>query len=104
MPNAQCQRTKEVGIRKVLGASVASITTLLSGSFIKLVLIGALIAIPVAFYFMKSWLDGFATHINMSWWIFALAVAVVLVIALCTVGFRSMQAAMTSPVKTLRSE
>jgi putative ABC transport system permease protein len=98
------QRTKEVGIRKVLGASVASITTLLSGSFIKLVLVGALIAIPVASYVMKSWLDGFATHINMSWWIFALAVAVVLVIALCTVGFRSMQAAMTNPVKTLRSE
>jgi hypothetical protein len=98
------QRTKEVGIRKVLGASVSSITTLLSANFIKLVLIGSIIAIPVAIYFMNSWLNGFAQHITISWWIFALAVSTVLVIALCTVGFQSMKAAMMNPVETLKTE
>ena len=88
----------------MLGASIASITTLLSGNFIKLVLLGALIAIPVASYFMNTWLNTFASHIAMSWWIFAVAVIVVLVVALCTVGFQAMKAAMMNPVETLKTE
>ena len=79
------QRTKEIGIRKVLGASVANITALLSGDFLKLVVLANLIAWPVAFYAMNKWLQNFAYRIEIGWWVFALAGGLALVIALLTV-------------------
>lgn len=98
------QRVKEIGIRKVLGASVANITTLLSADFLKLVIISMLIASPIACYMMDKWLQDFAYHITISWWIFALATIVALLISFITVGFRSVKAASANPVSSLRSE
>jgi putative ABC transport system permease protein len=98
------QRTKEVGIRKVLGASVSRIVTLLSIDFLLLVAVAVIIALPVAWYFMKAWLSNFAFKTNLEWWIFALAGISVSVVALATVGFQSIKAALANPVKTLRSE
>jgi putative ABC transport system permease protein len=98
------QRTKEIGIRKVLGASVVSITTLLSKDFLKLVLIAIVIASPIAYYFMDKWLDDFAYKINIEWWIFALAGALAVLIAFLTVGYQSVKAALMNPVKSLKSE
>ncbi|QMW03121.1 ABC transporter permease [Spirosoma foliorum] len=98
------QRTKEIGVRKVLGASVASIVGLLSVDFVKLVLIAIVIASPLAWYVMQQWLQGFAYKIDVSWWIFALAGIVALGIALITISFQSIKAALMNPVKSLRSE
>ena len=98
------QRTKEIGIRKVLGASVFSITSLLSKDFLKLVAIALLIGSPVAWYFMNQWLANFIYHINIEWWIFALASALSILIALATVIFQAIRAALLNPVKSLRSE
>ncbi len=98
------QRTKEIGIRKVLGASVAGITGMLTGDFLKWVLIACLIASPVAYYFIDKWLAGFAYHIDIQWWMFAVAGLSALVIAFLTVGFQSVKAALANPVKSLRSE
>ena len=98
------QRTKEIGIRKVLGASVAGILNLLVRDFVKLVALAILIASPVAFYFMKNWLNGFAYRIELQWWMFALAGAAAVAIAFLAVGFQSVKAALTNPVKNLRSE
>lgn len=98
------QRTKEVGIRKVLGASIAGIATLLSADFVKLVLIGIGIAIPVAGYFMSQWLQDFASRIAMPWWLFGLAGGVALLLAVVTISFQSIRAALTNPVDTLRGE
>jgi putative ABC transport system permease protein len=97
-------RTKEIGIRKVLGASVSSITALLSKDFLKLVLVSVLIASPIAYYFMDKWLQDFAYRVDISWWIFALAGIVAIVIALLTVGYQSIKAALANPVKSLRTE
>jgi putative ABC transport system permease protein len=97
-------RTKEIGIRKVLGASVSSITALLSKDFLKLVLASVLIASPIAYYFMEKWLQDFAYRVDISWWIFALAGIVAIVIALLTVGYQSIKAALANPVKSLRTE
>jgi putative ABC transport system permease protein len=98
------QRTKEIGIRKVLGAAVSRIVLLISKDFIILILIAFIIAAPVAFYFVNKWLQDFAYRISISWWMFALAGAIVIVIALATLCFQAIKAAVTNPVKSLRSE
>jgi putative ABC transport system permease protein len=98
------QRTKEIGIRKVLGASVTSIVFLLSKNFLKMVVIASLIAFPLAWWIMNKWLQNFAYRINISWWMFALAGFVAVVIALFTISFQSIKAAVTNPIKNLRTE
>jgi len=98
------QRTKEIGVRKVLGASVASIVTLLSKDFLKLVLIAIVIASPIAWWAMNRWLQDFAYKIDIEWWVFALAGLLAVSIALLTVSFQSVKAALMNPVKSLRSE
>ena len=98
------QRTKEIGIRKALGASGGSIVTLLSTDFVKLVGIAIVIASPVAWYTMHRWLESFAYRIAIEWWVFAGAGLLAIGIALLTVSFQSVKAALTNPVKSLRSE
>ncbi|QKZ12819.1 ABC transporter permease [Spirosoma sp. KUDC1026] len=98
------QRTKEIGVRKVLGASVLNLWALLSKDFIVLVTIACLIAIPVAYYYLSNWLNGYNYHTELSWWIFAGAALGTLVITLLTVSFQSIKAALINPVKSLRSE
>ncbi len=98
------RKTKEVGIRKVLGASVSQIVAMLSKDFIVLVLISMLIASPIAWYLMHQWLNGFAYRIDISWWMFLLAGMIAIVIALATVSLQSIKAATSNPVKSLRLE
>ena len=98
------QRTKEIGIRKVLGATVANIVTLLSKDFVLLVLISLVIASPVAWYFMNRWLEDFAFRIHIGWWVFVLAGSIAILTALFTVSFQALKAAMANPVKSLRTE
>jgi putative ABC transport system permease protein len=97
-------KTKEIGIRKVLGASVAQVTQMLSKEFLKLVLIASLIAFPVASWAMNKWLQSFAYRIHVSWWIFVIAGLIAFTIALITVSFQAIKAAIANPVKSLRSE
>jgi putative ABC transport system permease protein len=101
---AIAKRTKEIGIRKVLGASIAGITGLLAKDFLKLVLIAIVIASPIAYYFMQNWLADFAYRIDLQWWMFAGAGVLAVAIAFLTVGFQSVRAALANPVKSLRSE
>ncbi|MEX6685952.1 ABC transporter permease [Danxiaibacter flavus] len=98
------QRTKEIGIRKVMGASVSNIAALLSKDFIVLVVIAIVIASPLAWWGMHNWLDDFAYRIEIGWWIFLLAAIVSIVIALATVSFQAIKAAVANPVKSLRTE
>ena len=98
------RRTKEIGIRKVLGASLSSLAGLISKDFLKLVAIAALIALPLSWWAMDSWLRGFIYHIALSWWMFAAIVLLALLIALITVSFQAIRAGMVNPVKSLRSE
>jgi ABC-type antimicrobial peptide transport system permease subunit len=98
------KRRKEIGIRKVLGASEAGIIYLLSGDFSKLVLVSNLIALPVAYYVMNLWLQSFAYKINLNWWLFIVSGGIVLLIALLTVGLQAIKAATANPVKSLRYE
>lgn len=98
------QRTKEIGVRKVLGATVADIVLLLSKDFLALVVIAILIASPIGWWAMNKWLQNFAYRIDIEWWIFALAGLLALGIALLTISFQSIKAALTNPVKSLRSE
>ncbi|MEM9832520.1 MAG: ABC transporter permease [Bacteroidota bacterium] len=98
------QRTKEVGIRKVLGASVAQLWQLLSKDFVMLVIISCLIAVPVAYYFLNNWLQNYEYRTKISWWIFASASTGALVITLLTVSFQSLKAALANPVDSLRNE
>jgi putative ABC transport system permease protein len=98
------QRQKEIGIRKVLGASVFNIMSLLSKKFVLLVLLASLIAFPLAWWAMNNWLEDFPYRVHISWWVFALALITALAIALITVSFQSIKAATTNPVKSLRTE
>jgi putative ABC transport system permease protein len=98
------RRTKEIGIRKVLGASVTGITRLLSSDFLKLVIISAVIAFPISWYMMNNWLQNYAYHISISWWVFIAAGAVAIFIALGTISFQAVRAALMNPVKSLRTE
>jgi len=98
------QKTKEIGVRKVLGASIFHITTLLSKEFIKLVLVSVLIASPIAWYAMNKWLQDFAYRIEVSAWVFVAGGLGVMSIALLTVGYRAIRAALMNPVKSLKSE
>jgi putative ABC transport system permease protein len=97
-------RTREIGVRKVLGASVGRIVGLLAQDFIKLVFIAIIIATPIAWFAMHSWLQAFAYRVNLSWWVFVAAGIIAIVIAFVTISFQSVKAALTNPVKSLRSE
>lgn len=98
------QRTKEIGIRKVLGASVPGIVQMLSKDFVKLVLIACVFAIPLAWWAMRQWLQNFAYRVSIGWWVFAAAAIIALVIAIVTVSSQAVKAAVANPVKSLRTE
>jgi putative ABC transport system permease protein len=98
------QRTKEIGIRKVLGASIAGIVSLLSKDFIRPIAIAAAIAFPISWWAMNNWLDNFAYHTLVSWWLLLAAGAVALLIAGVTVSVQSIRAALNNPIISLRSE
>jgi putative ABC transport system permease protein len=101
---AEEQRTKEIGIRKVLGASVQGIVEMLSLDFVKLILLAAVIALPLAWWFMQKWLMNFAFRVSIQWWVLPLAALIALVIALGTVTYQAIRAALMNPVKSLRTE
>jgi putative ABC transport system permease protein len=97
-------RTREIGIRKVLGASVTGITGLLSTDFLKLVLISTVLAFPIAGATMHNWLQNYAYRIGINWWVFAMAGLIALLIAMATISFHAIRAALANPVKSLRTE
>jgi len=97
-------RIKEIGVRKVLGASVQGIVALLSKDFLWLVFIAFVIASPLAWWAANNWLTGFAYRINVSWWMFLLAGFIAMIIALATISFQAIKAAVANPVKSLRTE
>jgi putative ABC transport system permease protein len=98
------QRTKEIGIRKVLGASLFNVLTLLSKDFLRLVIVAFIISVPISWWAMNNWLNEFAYKIEISWWLFAFAGGVAVLIALITISFQGVKAAVANPVKSLRSE
>jgi putative ABC transport system permease protein len=98
------QRRKEIGVRKVLGSSAAGLVKLLSKDFLKLVGISILIATPIAWWTMNKWLLSFSYRVAISWWMFVLAGVIAIMIALITVSFQAIKAAVANPVKSLRSE
>jgi putative ABC transport system permease protein len=98
------QKKKEIGIRKVLGASIGSVVQLLTKDFVKLVGIAFLIATPIAYYFIQRWLEDFTYRIDIQWWVFILAEGFALLITFLTVGFQSLKSAVANPVNSLRTE
>jgi putative ABC transport system permease protein len=98
------QRTKEIGIRKVLGASLFNIVGLLSKSFVRLVVISSLLAFPIAWWAMNKWLEDYTYRIEIGWWVFVVAGVAALLVALLTVSFQAIKAAVANPVKSLRTE
>jgi putative ABC transport system permease protein len=102
--NAAERRKKELGVRKVLGATVKGLVVLLSKDLVKLVLISFLLASPVAWYFMNQWLNNFPYRINISWWTFAEAGVLSVALALLTVSFQTVKASLANPIKNLRTE
>jgi ABC-type antimicrobial peptide transport system permease subunit len=98
------RRAKEIGIRKVLGASVQGLAGLLSKEFLQLVAISCLIAFPIAWWAMKGWLDGYEYRTSIQWWVFAVAGVLALAVALMTVSFQAIRVAMANPVRSLRAE
>ncbi len=98
------QRTKEIGVRKVLGATIGNLVSMLSKDFLKLVLVAAFLAFPVAWYGMHKWLQDYAFRVDINWWVFAAAGVIALLIALLTVSFQAIKVAMANPVKSLRTE
>ncbi|MDP4132100.1 MAG: FtsX-like permease family protein, partial [Bacteroidota bacterium] len=98
------QRVKEIGIRKVLGANVANIVSMISRDFLKLIFVASFIAFPLAWWSMNKWLQDFAYRINISWWAFAFAGVITVLIALFTISFQAVKAATANPVNSLRTE
>ena len=98
------QRTKEIGIRKVLGATLTELLSLLSKDFLKLIIIALLIALPIAGLIMNNWLSSYAYHIQLSWWMFLIPVALLLLIALTVISREIIKTALVNPVKSLRTE
>lgn len=98
------QRTKEIGIRKVMGASVTHIAMLIYKDFLKVIMVALAIASPVAWYFMNRWLEGFAYHIEISWWVFGMAGILAFLIAFITISYQSVKASLMNPVNSLKME
>ena len=98
------QRTKEIGVRKVLGATVFGLWRLMSTDFVTLVMISLFIAMPLAYYFMHGWLQNFNYRAGLSWWVFAVTAAGAITVTILTVSYQSIKAALMNPVKSLRSE
>ena len=98
------KRAKEIGIRKVIGASVAQIVVLLSGNFIKTVMVSALISVPITYWLVINWLDNFSARIDVSWWLFFVPTLIVLILAMASMGFKTLKVAFGNPVDSLRDE
>jgi len=98
------RRMKEISIRKVLGATVPNVVTMLSADFLKLIIIASVLAFPIAWFAMNKWLQGFAFRTAISWWVFAISAGITILIAVITISYQSIKAAMANPIKSLKTE